>query len=55
MKEVPRGHSHKACELALAQIDLEALSLELVTTHKFGLKDVSISRSARSAARASRT
>ena len=34
-----RGHSWKACELALAQLASKRFPLELVTTHKFGLKD----------------
>ena len=35
-----RGHSYKACELALEQLASKRFPLELVTTHKFGLKDV---------------
>jgi threonine dehydrogenase-like Zn-dependent dehydrogenase len=35
-----RGHSYKACELALAQLASHRFPLELVTTHTFGLKDV---------------
>jgi threonine dehydrogenase-like Zn-dependent dehydrogenase len=35
-----RGHSYKACELALAQLASKRFPLELVTTHRFGLKDV---------------
>jgi threonine dehydrogenase-like Zn-dependent dehydrogenase len=34
-----RGHSYRACELALAQLASKRFPLELVTTHKFGLKD----------------
>lgn len=34
-----RGHSWKACELALAQLASKRFPLELVTTHTFGLKD----------------
>ena len=34
-----RGHSYKACELALQQLASKRFPLELVTTHKFGLKD----------------
>ncbi|HYT15827.1 MAG TPA: hypothetical protein VEL80_05515, partial [Burkholderiales bacterium] len=35
-----RGHSYKACELALAQLASKRFPLEKVTTHTFGLKDV---------------
>jgi threonine dehydrogenase-like Zn-dependent dehydrogenase len=35
-----RGHSYKACELALAQLASKRFPLELITTHRFGLKDV---------------
>jgi hypothetical protein len=37
-----RGHSYKACELALAQLASKRFPLELVTTHKFGLHDVDL-------------
>jgi threonine dehydrogenase-like Zn-dependent dehydrogenase len=37
-----RGHSYKACELALAQLASKRFPLEKVTTHKFGLKDVDL-------------
>jgi threonine dehydrogenase-like Zn-dependent dehydrogenase len=37
-----RGHSYRACELALAQLASHRFPLELVTTHKFGLKDVDL-------------
>jgi threonine dehydrogenase-like Zn-dependent dehydrogenase len=37
-----RGHSFKACELALEQLASKRFPLELVTTHKFGLKDVDL-------------
>jgi threonine dehydrogenase-like Zn-dependent dehydrogenase len=37
-----RGHSFKACELALAQLASQRFPLELITTHKFGLKDVDL-------------
>ncbi len=34
-----RGHSYKACELALQQLASKRFPLELLTTHRFGLKD----------------
>ena len=37
-----RGHSHKACELALAQLASKRFALERVTTHRFALKDVDL-------------
>ena len=37
-----RGHSYKACELALAQLASKRFPLDLITTHKFGLKDVDL-------------
>jgi threonine dehydrogenase-like Zn-dependent dehydrogenase len=37
-----RGHSYKACELALEQLASKRFPLELVTTHRFGLKDVDL-------------
>jgi threonine dehydrogenase-like Zn-dependent dehydrogenase len=37
-----RGHSWKACELALAQIASNRFPLEKITTHRFGLKDVDL-------------
>ena len=37
-----RGHSYKACELALQQLASKRFPLEKVTTHKFGLKDVDL-------------
>ncbi len=35
-----RGHSYRACELALEQIASNRFPLEMITTHRFGLKDV---------------
>jgi threonine dehydrogenase-like Zn-dependent dehydrogenase len=37
-----RGHSYRACELALQQLASRRFPLEKVTTHKFGLKDVDL-------------
>jgi threonine dehydrogenase-like Zn-dependent dehydrogenase len=37
-----RGHSWKACELALSQIASGRFPLEKITTHRFGLKDVDL-------------
>jgi threonine dehydrogenase-like Zn-dependent dehydrogenase len=37
-----RGHSHRACELALAQLASQRFPLALMTTHKFGLKDTDL-------------
>ena len=37
-----RGHSWKACELALSQIASKRFPLEKITTHRFGLKDVDL-------------
>jgi threonine dehydrogenase-like Zn-dependent dehydrogenase len=37
-----RGHSYRACELALAQLASRRFPLERITTHKFGLKDVDL-------------
>ena len=34
-----RGHSYRACELALQQLNSRRFPLDLVTTHTFGLKD----------------
>ena len=37
-----RGHSYRSCELALQQIASKRFPLELITTHRFGLKDVDL-------------
>jgi threonine dehydrogenase-like Zn-dependent dehydrogenase len=37
-----RGHSYRACELALEQISSCRFPLDLVTTHRFGLKDAAL-------------
>ncbi|HEX2826298.1 MAG TPA: zinc-binding dehydrogenase [Burkholderiales bacterium] len=37
-----RGHSYRACELALQQLASRRFPLEKVTTHRFGLKDVDL-------------
>jgi threonine dehydrogenase-like Zn-dependent dehydrogenase len=37
-----RGHSYRACELALAQLASGRFPLERITTHRFGLKDVDL-------------
>lgn len=35
-----RGHSYRACELALAQLAANRFPLDLLTTHTYGLQDV---------------
>ena len=37
-----RGHSFKACEIALAQLASKRFPLEKITTHRFALKDVDL-------------
>ncbi len=37
-----RGHSYRACELALEQIASKRFPLERITTHRFGLHDVDL-------------
>jgi threonine dehydrogenase-like Zn-dependent dehydrogenase len=37
-----RGHSFRACELALRQLASRRFPLEQITTHRFGLKDVDL-------------
>ena len=37
-----RGHSYRACELALRQLASKRFPLEKITTHTFGLKDVDL-------------
>jgi threonine dehydrogenase-like Zn-dependent dehydrogenase len=35
-----RGHNYKSCELALQQLTTNRFPLDLITTHRYGLKDV---------------
>jgi len=37
-----RGHSYRACELALEQIASNRFALDKITTHRFGLKDADL-------------
>ena len=37
-----RGHSYRSCELALSQLASGRFPLDLVTTHRFGLRDVDL-------------
>ena len=37
-----RGHSFRACELALQQLASDRFPLDLITTHRFGLKDADL-------------
>ena len=37
-----RGHSYRSCELALHQLASRNFDFDLVTTHKFALKDVDL-------------
>lgn len=34
-----RGHNYESCELALKQLDTDRFPIDLITTHRFGLKD----------------
>jgi threonine dehydrogenase-like Zn-dependent dehydrogenase len=37
-----RGHSYRAVELALSHLAARRFPVELMTTHRFGLKDVDL-------------
>jgi len=37
-----RGHSYKACELALEQLASKRFPLDKITTHRFGLNHVAM-------------
>jgi threonine dehydrogenase-like Zn-dependent dehydrogenase len=37
-----RGHSYRACELALAQLASKRFDLDQITTHRFGLNEVDL-------------
>lgn len=37
-----RGHSYRSCELALEQLATKRFPLDLITTHRFGLKDTDL-------------
>ncbi len=37
-----RGHSYRACELALQQLASKRFDLDLITTHRFGLNEVDL-------------
>ena len=35
-----RGHNYESCELALKQLASDRFDISLITTHRYGLKDV---------------
>ena len=37
-----RGHNYLSCELALKQLSSDRFPLDLITTHRFALKDVDL-------------
>ena len=37
-----RGHNYRSCELALRQLASDRFPLELLTTHRLGLKDTDL-------------